>query len=101
MEERCLEQNWLFACYKAPVLVHTKASNAHIVYAQFTPRSAFLLLKAIIHHAPLTPRSTQRTGLFKRASEHTGALSRKTEKQKSKLVAITGWVYKGEGAAAL
>ena len=58
-------------------------------------------MKAIIHHAPLTPRSTQPTGLFKRASEYTGTLPRKTEKQKAKLAAIASWVYKGERAAAL
>ena len=56
-------------------------------------------MKAIIHHAPLTPKSTQSTGSFKRASEYTGTFSRKTEKQKAKLLSIMGWVYRGEGVA--
>ncbi len=47
-----------------------------------------ILLKAIIHHAPLTPRSTQSTGLFKQASEFTGTFSRKTEKQKATLLSL-------------
>ena len=47
-----------------------------------------ILLKAIIHHAPLTPRSTQSTGLFKRASEYTGTFSRKIKPDQLKLFGI-------------
>ena len=55
-------------------------------------------MKAIIHHAPLTPKSTQSTGLFKRASEYTGTFSRKTKKQKAKLFAIAaGGCLGGKG----
>ena len=35
------------------------------------------LNEVINHHAPLTPRSTQSTGLFKRASDSTGTFSRR------------------------
>ena len=33
--------------------------------------------QVINHHAPPTPRSTQSTGLFKRASDSTGTFSRR------------------------
>ena len=65
------------------------------------PRSPSEVIKHL-YHAPLTPRSTQPTGLFKRTSEHTGAFPRKIEEQKAKLSAITGWVFRfrREGGAA-
>ena len=57
-------------------------------------------MKAIIHHAPLTPRSTQSIGLFKRASEFTGTfsrLARKTAKQEAGLFVVAVWVFRGKG----
>ena len=59
--------------------------------------SSLLSLKAIIHHAPLTPRSTQPTGLFKRTSKYTSLLSRKTEKLGS-LQVRARCIYKRGGA---
>jgi hypothetical protein len=55
--------------------------------------------EAINHHAPLMPRSTPSTGLFKLASE-TGTFSRQTKEQKAKPFAIAGG-FDGEGAAAI
>ena len=43
-------------------------------------------IEVINHHATLTPRSTQSTGLFQGASDSTGTFS--------------GRVFRGEGAAA-
>ena len=34
----------------------------------------------INHHAPLTPRSTQSTGSFERASDSTGAFSKRVSR---------------------
>jgi hypothetical protein len=49
------------------------------------------------------PKSIQSTGLFKRTGLRVYGFkfSRRTEKQKAKLFAITGWVFRGEGEAAI
>ncbi len=55
-------------------------------------------------YAPFNPGSDAGVGSDGGVAAHTRhwvRLSRKTKKQKAKLAAIAGWVYEGEGAAAL
>ena len=82
---------FLLPCLKSSIMynLHSHHDRRGTVY----PPSEALIIKAPNHYAPLIQKSTQPTGLFKRASDctgRTGTFSRKTEteKQKAKLSEI-------------